>query len=259
MSRAMRSAFLIDADNVAVEIIEQALALKEEEHGRFSTKRCYCNAEFAVRNLAFLQQHSIRAMVNVTAGKNCNDIALAIDAVRLCETDAPALVVIVASDSDFAPLAMHLRDRGCRVEGVGQDGKTSSEAKPEYDAFAVLAMGRRKGVKAAPAARSPARAPASSARSGRSSRSSAARPASAPEPAPARLPEEIEALLGALPALASGEPLELKEVAEPLRQAKLLSKSAASPKLFKKHPGWFVLEPEKQPRTVRFVAGGARK
>ena len=86
------------------------LALKEEEHGRFSTKRCYCSAEFAVKNLAFLQQHSIRAMVNVTGGKNCNDIALAIDAVRLCEADAPALVVIVASDSDFAPLAMHLRD-----------------------------------------------------------------------------------------------------------------------------------------------------
>jgi uncharacterized LabA/DUF88 family protein len=66
----------------------------------------------------------------VTAGKNCHDIALAIDAVRLSETDAPALVVIVASDSDFAPLSMHLRDRGCRVEGVGQDGKTSGEAKP---------------------------------------------------------------------------------------------------------------------------------
>lgn len=249
MNTLPRSAFLIDADNVAVEIVEQALALKEEEHGRFSTKRCYCSAEFALRNLGFLQQHSIRAMVNVTAGKNCNDIALAIDAVRLCEDEAPALVVIVASDSDFAPLAMHLRDRGCRVEGVGQDGKTSSEAKPEYDAFTVIAMGRRKAVKAAPV-RAPARA-------ARTSRAGAGRAAPAPEPT--RLPEEIEALLDALPALASGEPQELKGVAEPLRQAKLLSKNAASPKLFKKHPGWFVLEPEKQPRTVRFVADGRRK
>jgi len=251
MSTLPRSAFLIDADNVAVEIVQQALALKEEEHGRFSTKRCYCSAEFALRNLGFLQQHSIRAMVNVTAGKNCNDIALAIDAVRLCEDEAPALVVIVASDSDFAPLAMHLRDRGCRVEGVGQDGKTSSEAKPEYDAFTVIAMGRRKAAKA-PAARAPARA-------ARTSRAGSSRAAPAPAPAPARLPEEIEALLDALPALASGEPLELKGVAEPLRQAKLLSKNAASPKLFKKHPGWFVLEPEKQPRTVRFVADGRRR
>jgi hypothetical protein len=80
-----------------------------------------------------------------------------------------------------------------------------------------------------------------------------------PAPAPPRLPEEVESLLAALPELASGEPLELKGVAEPLRQAKLLSKNATSPKLFKKHAGWFVLEPEKQPRTVRFVAGGPRK
>jgi len=246
-----RSAFLIDADNVAVEVIEQALVLKEEEHGRFSTKRCYCSADFAVKNLAFLQQHAIRAMVNVTAGKNCNDIALAIDAVRLCEADAPALVVIVASDSDFAPLAMHLRDRGCRVEGVGQDGKTSSDPKPEYDAFVTLAMGRRKAAKAAPAARAP--------RAGRGGAERATSRAAPPPPPPPRLPAEIEALLVALPELVSGEPLELKGVAEPLRQADLLSKNAASPKLFKKHPGWFVLEPEKQPRTVRFVAGGPRK
>jgi hypothetical protein len=73
------------------------------------------------------------------------------------------------------------------------------------------------------------------------------------------MPAEIEALLLALAALASGEPLELKGVAEPLRQANLLSRNAASPKLFKKHPGWFVLEPEKQPRTVRFVESGPRK
>lgn len=249
-----RSAFLIDADNVAVEIIEQALALKEEEHGRFSTKRCYCSADFAVKNLAFLQRHSIRAMVNVTDGKNCNDIALAIDAVRLCEDDAPGLVVIVASDSDFAPLAMHLRDRGCRVEGVGQDGKTSSDPKPEYDAFVTLAMGRRKAAKALPAKTAPAKTP----RAGRSGAARTSARAAAPA-APPQLPTEIEAVLVALPELASGEPLELKDVAEPLRQSGLLSKNAASPKLFKKHPGWFVLEPEKQPRMVRFVASGPRK
>ena len=245
-----RSAFLIDADNVSVEIIEQALALKEGEHGRFSTKRCYCSADFALKNLPFLQRHSIRPMVNVTAGKNCNDIALAIDAVRLCEQEAPALVVIVASDTDFAPLAMHLRDRGCRVEGIGQEGKTSSEAKPEYDAFVTLAMSRRKAAaKAVPA------------KASRPSRAGTPRaPARALEaPPPPRLPEEIEALLVALPELSSGEPLELKSAAAPLRKAELLSKSATSPKLFKKHPGWFVLEPEKQPRTVRFVAAGPWK
>ena len=33
-------------------------------------------------------------------------------------------------DSDFAPLVMHLRDRGCRVEGVGQEGKVGAESHP---------------------------------------------------------------------------------------------------------------------------------
>ena len=118
--------FLVDADNVAVEVIEKALALKQELHGAIHVKRCYCSADFAVKNLAFLKEHSIRAMVNVTAGKNCTDIALAIDAVQLCEREAAEVVVIVASDSDFAPLVMHLRDRGCRVEGVGQEGKVGA-------------------------------------------------------------------------------------------------------------------------------------
>jgi hypothetical protein len=39
---------------------------------------------------------------------------------------------------------------------------------------------------------------------------------------------------------------------EPLRQAGLLSKSAASTKLFKKYPDWFELTPEKQPNKVQY-------
>jgi len=107
MTAGRRSMFLIDADNVAVEVIEKALALKQELHGAIHVKRCYCSADFALKNLAFLKAHSIRAMVNVTAGKNCTDIALAIDAVGLCEREPAEVVVIVASDSDFAPLVMH--------------------------------------------------------------------------------------------------------------------------------------------------------
>ena len=117
MTGSGRTLFLIDADNVAVEVIEKALAEKQALHGAIHVKRCYCSADFAVKNLAFLKTHSIRPMVNATAGKNCTDIALAIDAVQLCEREVPAVVVIIGSDSDFAPLVMHLRDRGCRVEG----------------------------------------------------------------------------------------------------------------------------------------------
>ena len=153
---AGRVMFLVDADNVAVEVIEKALALKQSLHGAVHVKRCYCSADFALKNLAMLKELSIRPMVNATAGKNCNDIALAIDAVQLCEREPAAVVVLVGSDSDFAPLVMHLRDRGCRVEGVGQEGKVGAESPLAYDDFISLPVGRGRAAKA-PAAAAPRR------------------------------------------------------------------------------------------------------
>jgi len=234
-----RTLFLIDADNVAVEVIEKALALKQALHGPIHVKRCYCSADFAVKNLAFLKQHSIRAMVNATAGKNCTDIALAIDAVQLCEGEAPAVVVIIGSDSDFAPLVMHLRDRGCRVEGVGQEGKVGAESHLAYDDFMSLPVGRGRAAKA----------PAAPAAPRRTSRAPAAAPAKARLPV---VPGDVERWLDAVPGLASGESVELKVAAEALRKEKLLSRNASSTTLFKKHPDWFELIPARQPNSVRY-------
>jgi uncharacterized LabA/DUF88 family protein len=237
---AGRSVFLVDADNVAVEVIEQALAMKQSLHCPIHVKRCYCSADFAVKNLALLKKHSIRAIVNATAGKNCTDIALAVDAVQLCERDAPAVVILVGSDSDFAPLVMHLRDRGCRVEGVGQEGKVGAESHLAYDDFISLPVGRGR------TARAPAAAPR---RSGRA----AAPPIPAPAPAPApAVPLEVERWLDAVPGLASGDRVELKVAAEALRKEKLLSRNASSTTLFKRHPDWFELAPARQPNSVRF-------
>jgi len=243
---AGRSLFLIDADNVSVPVIEDALARKQALHGPMHVKRCYCSAEFAVKNLAMLRKHSIRPMVNATAGKNCTDIALAIDAVLLCERDPPAVVVIVGSDSDFAPLVMHLRDKGCRVEGVGQEGKTGVESPLAYDHFESLPVGRGRAVKA------PAPAPAAAPR--RSGRAPPPPPPSPPPP-PVRVPAvptDVERWLEVVPGLASGERVELKVAAEALRKEKMLSRNASSTTLFKKHPDWFELAPARQPNSVRF-------
>lgn len=240
-----RSVFLVDADNVAVEVIEQALAMKQSLHGPIHVKRCYCSAEFALKNLALLKKHSIRAVVNATAGKNCTDIALAVDAVQLCEGDAPAVVVIVGSDSDFAPLVMHLRDRGCRVEGVGQEGKVGSESHLAYDDFISLPVGRGRP------ARVPAAAPRRSGRAGPLRTAAPPAPAAAAVAAPA-VPAEVERWLDAVPGLASGDRVELKVAAEALRKEKLLSRNASSTTLFKRHPDWFELAPARQPNSVRF-------
>ena len=244
MSIDERVLFLVDADNVSIEIVERALALKQKEHGAVHVRRCYCSADFAQKNLAFLKDHSIRAMVNATAGKNCTDIALAVDAVQLCATSVPLVVVIVASDSDFAPLVVHLRELGCRVEGVGQEGKTGAESPRAYDAFVDLPVARKRAARAASVkASDPVEAEPAPPR-----RAVAAAPSRrAPE-----VPDDVARLLEALPELAGGRKVELNVAAEALRREGLLSKSGASTKLFRKYPDSFELAAGKQPNWVRY-------
>jgi predicted nuclease of predicted toxin-antitoxin system len=233
---------LIDADNVTADVIEQALERAVELHGAAHIRRAYCTAEAAAKQLKLFKKLSIRPMVNIASGKNCTDIALSIDAIDLAIAERPDVAVIVSSDSDFAPLVLRLREKGCRVEGIGQEGKTSDDTKLVYDAFVDLP---HRKVKAARPAAKAARAP----------RPHAA--AAKPPPAPPPLPDEVRDILHAMPELARGEPVPLRVAAEPLRRAGLLSKNAASTKVFRKHPQLFHLEPEKQPSKVRFLGGAA--
>ena len=106
----------------------------------------------------------------------------------------------------------------------------------------------RKAAKG-PAKRVAARAPAAKPR-GRASA-----PAAPVQPAAPALPSEVERILQVVPALRFGERVQLNSTVEPLRQAGLLAKSAASTKLFKKHADWFELTPEKQPNKVQYRGG----
>ena len=83
---------LIDADNVTVDVIEQALHLVLERHGAAHVRRAYCTAELALKQLKLFKAHSIRPMVNVSTGKNSTDIALAVDAMDLVVTERPDVV-----------------------------------------------------------------------------------------------------------------------------------------------------------------------
>ena len=159
---------LIDADNVSADVIDQAVAMILAEHGAIHVRRAYCTAESALANLKLFTTHSIRPIVNLSTGKNSTDIALAVDAMDLVVAERPDVAIIVSSDSDFAPLVIRLREKGCRVEGIGQLGKTGEDSKPVYDHFFDIAHRKsRLAEKAAPAkratrgrARLPALAPA---------------------------------------------------------------------------------------------------
>jgi uncharacterized protein (TIGR00288 family) len=244
MNSNKRVMLLVDADNVSADVIGQAVEAVLAEHGAIHVRRAYCTAESAQQNLTLFKRYSIRPMVNLSAGKNSTDIALAVDALDLVLAERPEVVVIVSSDSDFAPLVIRLREKGCRVEGVGQQGKTSDDTVAAYDAFTVLA--HRKGGRPAAAPR-PARAP----------KATTAPALAPPPPAPAPLlPDDVQDILHAVPALQAGSKLELGIAAERLRAAGLLSKSAPSTKLFKKYPSFFALTPEKQPNKVQYLGSG---
>ena len=158
-----RVMLLIDADNVSVDVIEQAVRLVLKQHGGLHVRRAYCTAEGAVKHQAVFRRLSIKPMVNLSTGKNSTDIALAVDAIDLVLAERPDVVVIASSDSDFAPLVQRLREKGCEVRGIGQMGKTGDDTQDVYDDFTVLEHRKAERDAAAPAdkpARTRTRAPA---------------------------------------------------------------------------------------------------
>jgi uncharacterized protein (TIGR00288 family) len=251
-----RVMLLIDADNVSADVMEQAIDKVRAEHGAVHVRRAYCTAESALKHLKLFKALSIRPIVNVSTGKNSTDIALAVDAIDLVVAERPDVVVVVSSDSDFAPLVIRLREKGCRVQGIGQEGKTGEGSKQVYDAFVDLPP-RKPDVAAAKApakkaSRRTAAAPTATSTTTTSTTTTARRKSARPN-VPA-LPEDVQRILQAMPRLRDGEELPLNAVAEALREEGLLAKNGSSTKLFRKHPDYFVLAPERQPNRVRYRA-----
>ncbi|MEP6722577.1 MAG: NYN domain-containing protein [Variovorax sp.] len=233
---------LIDADNVSADVMEQAVHKVLAEHGALHVRRAYCTAEVALKHQSLFKRLSVRPMVNLAAGKNSTDIALAVDALDLAIAERPQVVYLVSSDSDFAPLVIRLREKGCRVCGIGQQGKTGEETVGAYDAFTDLEHhGSRPAAAAAPAPARKTRArPATktaAAKTAPAAKKTAAKTA-ARKTAPARQPnppsEAAEFILQALPALRTGKEVALNDAAQALRAAGLLGKHGSSLKLFDK-------------------------
>jgi hypothetical protein len=119
---------LIDADNVSRRRDGTGVAALLEEHGALHVRRAYCTAESAVKH-----QAAVQAAVDPADGQPGRRQEL--DRHRAggrrhrpgVLAERPDVVVIASSDSDFAPLVARLREKGCRVVGIGQEGKTGDE------------------------------------------------------------------------------------------------------------------------------------
>lgn len=115
-------AVLIDADNTASSKIGDVLR-KLSAHGHVVVKRAYGNWrkdclkgwEAAIKNLGIKAAQQF----DYAVGKNATDIALTIDALDLLHSRMYDTFVIVASDSDYTPLAIRLHESGVRVMGFG--------------------------------------------------------------------------------------------------------------------------------------------
>ena len=249
---ASRVALLIDADNLSGDVIEQAIAHLLKTFGAIHFRRAYCAPQKVIEHMDLFRRHSIRPMVNVPTGKNSTDIALAVDAIDLAMTERPGVVVIGSSDSDYAPLAQRLREKGCRVLGIGQAGKTGSESPLAYDEFIDLAHRKTAGTTPREVAAPRARAPSVRPRAPAPARVSALRVV-APKHV-AAWPAEVADVLEAVPALRGGTAVQLNEVGESLRRHGLLKSKSASPSRFlKRLEAHFELAPADKPRTVRFL------
>lgn len=115
MEKLENIVLLIDADNTQLSKLENVIR-EISAYGRIVVKRAYGNWkkdilknwESELKRLAIKPEQQF----DYVAGKNATDIALVIDAINLLHTKIYDAFVIVASDSDYTPLAINLHESG---------------------------------------------------------------------------------------------------------------------------------------------------
>lgn len=135
-----RIALLIDADNISFQKIE-AVMEAVAAHGHIAVKRAYGNwrKDALQKWECKLMQLAIKAeqQFDYVPGKNATDMALVIDAMCLLHRGVYDAFAIASSDSDYTPLAIHLRESGIYVIGVGEE-KTPEAFRRSCDTFILL-------------------------------------------------------------------------------------------------------------------------
>ncbi len=131
---------LVDADNTQVGKLENVMR-EISSYGRIVVKKAYGN--WKKENLKNWEEELKRLAIKAVqqfdyvSGKNATDMAIVIDAVDLLHTGIYDAFVIVASDSDYTPIAIRLREAAVRIIGVGEK-KTPEAFRNACDEFIYL-------------------------------------------------------------------------------------------------------------------------
>lgn len=140
MDNLQKIAVLIDADNTQVGKLESVMR-EISTYGRIVVKRAYGNwKKDGLKNWEDeLKRLAIKAVqqFDYVSGKNATDMAMVIDAVDLLHTGIYDAFVIVASDSDYTPIAIKLRESAVHIIGVGEK-KTPEAFRNSCDEFIYL-------------------------------------------------------------------------------------------------------------------------
>ncbi|MFT3986635.1 NYN domain-containing protein [Aestuariivirga sp.] len=132
-----RVALFIDAENIshtlASQIVTHASAL-----GNLIIRNCYAKADkLKDWESAIKAHHMVPMQTPQHLKENASDFALTIDAVALLHGDRFDHAVIASSDADFSLLAIHLRQHGKAITGVGEN-KTDQSFRNSFDDFKTV-------------------------------------------------------------------------------------------------------------------------
>ncbi|MBR0366147.1 MAG: NYN domain-containing protein [Clostridia bacterium] len=122
MKETAKAALLIDADNTQISRLDDIMRIALS-YGRVVLKRAYGNwQKDSLKNWKeYLKRLAIKAeqQFDYVSGKNATDIALVVDAMSLLNMNIYDIFILSASDSDYTPLAVKLRESGSYVIGIG--------------------------------------------------------------------------------------------------------------------------------------------
>ena len=136
-------AVLVDADNTIINMMPLVVS-KVLTFGRITVKRVYGNWkkdnlknwETVIKDHAFNPQQQF----DYVKKKNATDMALVIDAMKLLFTERYDAFVIVASDSDYTPLSIELKETGVYVIGIGNDNASDAFKRSCDDFFSITKL-----------------------------------------------------------------------------------------------------------------------
>ena len=256
--------FLIDADNLSMpEWIDEAFQKIESSMGEVSVRRAYGRAEILKGLEDVLRKYAIRPFLNLYLTKNTTDIALAVDAMELaCQARTPKTVFIGSGDTDFLPLVVRLRERGIHTVCITVRSKMSTEAISAYNQ--VIYVGTESQTDSFVGTKDVKDKKAIS----QIANPKPVKPVAATKVAAKKVPTKkvatkkvsatptlvtVEMILKSVPGLKDGDWHSLGEVHKPLIESKLIGKTVASTKVFKKFPEQFELDPAKQPNRVKYL------